>query len=131
VAAWAIDHPGERVPHVTLFPQYLQAIRDGFFQERRKVLVGIAREVITRITGEGDSLDDDATRRADEVLASLKSDRGYEDRSARDALAALLKERFADGGAAAEGPRRMHARSAGESSWGTRGSPMMLCPKRS
>jgi serine protein kinase len=96
VAAWAIDHPGERVPYVTLFPQYLQAIRDAFFQDRRKVLVGIAREVITRITDEGDSLDDEAKRRAESVLASLKADRGYEDRSARDALASLLKERFAD-----------------------------------
>jgi len=96
VAAWAIDHPGERVPYVTLFPQHLQAIRDAFFQDRRKVLVGIAREVITHITDEGDSLDDEAKRRAVSVLASLKANRGYEDRSARDALAALLKERFAD-----------------------------------
>lgn len=102
VAAWAIDHPGERVPYVTLFPQHLQAIRDTFFQERRKVLVSIAREVIARITDEGAGLDADALRRADEVLAALKAQRGYEDRSARDALAALLKERFADLKAAAK-----------------------------
>ncbi|MEZ4393544.1 MAG: serine protein kinase PrkA [Polyangiales bacterium] len=96
VAAWAIDHSGEPVPYASLFPQHLQAIRDAFFQDRRRQVAGIARDVIARITDEGVGLEADALARAEEVLAALKSQRGYEDRSARDALASLLKERFSE-----------------------------------
>lgn len=96
VAAWAIDHSGEPVPYTALFPQHLQAIRDAFFQDRRRQVAGIARDVIARITDEGAGLEADALARADEVLGALKAQRGYEERSARDALASLLKERFSE-----------------------------------
>lgn len=96
VAAWAIDHPGEPLPYPSLFPQYLQAIRDAFFQDRRRQIAGIAREVITRIADDGEGLDAESLARANEVLSALKSQRGYEDRSARDAMASLLKERYVE-----------------------------------
>jgi predicted Ser/Thr protein kinase len=96
VAAWAIDHPGEKLPYPTLFPQYLQQLRDVFFQDRRRQVVSIARDVVVLITDEGSGLDADARRRAEEVLRDLRERRGYEDRSARDALGALLKDRFVE-----------------------------------
>lgn len=96
VAAWAIDHPGELVPYATLFPQHMQQLRDVFFQDRRRQVSAIARDVIVRITDEGAGLEPDAKRRAEEVLQTLRASRGYEDRSARDALAALLKDRFSE-----------------------------------
>lgn len=96
VAAWAIDHPGEKLPYNTLFPQHMQQLRDVFFQDRRRQIVAITRDVVVLITDEGMGLEPDARRRAEEVLKNLRTQRGYEDRSARDALAALLKERFAD-----------------------------------
>lgn len=95
VAAWALDHPGERLPAKGLFPQYIEKLRDVFFQEHRKQVIAVARDLAV-VLSEGDAaLAPDARARARSTLAALKSRYGYDDDSARDAVVALLKERFA------------------------------------
>jgi len=97
VAGWGIDHPGEAVPYTRLFPQHVQRLREAFFQDRRKQVVAITRELVTLLSGEEfGSLDADGRRRAEATLASLRERFGYCAHCARDAAAALLKERFAD-----------------------------------
>ena len=97
VAGWGIDHPGEGVPYTRLFPQHVQRLREAFFQDRRKQVVAITRELVTLLSGEEfGSLDADGRRRAEATLASLRERFGYCEHCARDAAAALLKERFAD-----------------------------------
>lgn len=97
VAGWGIDHPGEAVPYTRLFPQHVQRLREAFFQDRRKQVVAITRELVTLLSGEEfGSLDADGRRRAEATLASLRERYGYCEHCARDAAAALLKERFAD-----------------------------------
>jgi predicted Ser/Thr protein kinase len=95
VAAWAIDHPGQALPTKGLFPQHIAKLRDVFFQEHRKQVVAVAGDLSVILSeGEG-SLEPDALARARSTLAVLKARFGYDDDSARDAVVALLKERFA------------------------------------
>ena len=96
LAGWGIDHPGEAVPYTRLFPQHVQRLRESFFHDRRKQIVACARDLLALLSGEGQGLDADARRRAEATLASLRERYGYCEHCARDAIAALLKERFAD-----------------------------------
>jgi predicted Ser/Thr protein kinase len=96
VAAWAIDHPGEKVPYTKLFPNYVQRLKEVFFHERRKQVVGIARELVLLVNESGAGLDPEATRRANVTLDTLKDRYGYCEHCARDAASTLLKERYAD-----------------------------------
>lgn len=96
LAAWAIDHPGDKVPYPMLFPNYIQRLKEVFFQDRRRQVVAYARDVYQLLSEAGAGLDADARRRAEATLAMLKSRYGYCDHCAGDAIGALLKERFLD-----------------------------------
>ncbi len=95
VAAWAIDHPGQMLPARGLFPQHIEKLREVFFQEHRKQVIAVARDVELLLSDGAESLAPDARARAASTLAALKSRYGYDDDSARDAVAALIRERFA------------------------------------
>jgi serine protein kinase len=95
VAAWAIDHPGQSLPTKGLFPQHIAKLRDVFFQEHRKQVIAVARDLSVILTEGAAALEPDARARATSTLAVMKSRYGYDDDSARDAVSALLKERFA------------------------------------
>ncbi len=96
VAAWAIDHPGEKVPYATLFPNHLQRLKEVFYQDHRRQVALLTRELLVLTREEGAGLDADARRRAEGNLAALKTRFGYCDHCAADAAAMLLKDRFAD-----------------------------------
>jgi predicted Ser/Thr protein kinase len=96
IAAYAIDHPGTKVDYVGLFPRYLQKLKEAFFAERRKQVVALARHLVVLIADEGGGLDAEQRAHAEATLVALKDRFGYCDSCARDAAAALLKERFAD-----------------------------------
>lgn len=96
IAAYAIDHPGAKVDYAVLFPRYLQKLKEAFFADRRKQIVAIARDLVVLIAEEGSGLGAEQRARAAETLTNLKARYGYCDACARDAVAALLKERFAE-----------------------------------
>ncbi len=96
VAGWAIDHPGDKVDHTQLFPRFLQRMKEAAYAERRKHVVAITRSLVVFVSDGGSGLDADARREAASTLQSLQSRYGYCTRCARDAAAALLKERFGD-----------------------------------
>ncbi len=96
VAAWGIDHPGEKVPYTTLFPQYMQRLKEVYYQEHRKQVIACARELLRLLTDDGAGLDADARRRAEATLAALRARHGYCEHCARDAAAALLDARFSE-----------------------------------
>ncbi len=96
LAAWAIDHPGEKVPYPKLFPNFIQRLKEVFFQEHRRQVVLYTRDLLALLTEEGTGLDAEARRHAEAALATLKDRYGYCERCAADAAATLLKDRFAD-----------------------------------
>ena len=46
IAAWAIDHPGEKVEGKIVFPQYLRRLRDAIFSDKRTGVAKIARDIV-------------------------------------------------------------------------------------
>jgi predicted Ser/Thr protein kinase len=104
IAAWAIDHPGQRHENAVVFPHLLKKLRDAVFTERRKPVALLVRDLVQvlRIRAEkGDQakIDKDLGEgRRKEALAALERLKalGYDDASALDAATAVLRFRYAE-----------------------------------
>jgi len=105
IAAWAIDHPGEKIVNAVVFPEQLRKLRDTVFIERKKALGGIVRDIVGvlrhRVAGQRqENADSGALREEQRRTAFAAIDRlqtmGYCERCALDAASAVLRARFAD-----------------------------------
>jgi predicted Ser/Thr protein kinase len=96
IAAWAIDHPGERVDNSKVFPRYLQKLREAVFSDRRVAVARLCRDLVILVREQGSGLDDTQKAAAKRLLDELAQRYGYEESSATDAAVALVRERFGD-----------------------------------
>jgi serine protein kinase len=96
IAAWAIDHPGERVDNARVFAAHLKRLRNAVFAERRVAIARLCRDVVALQREEGSGLDEPRRKAAMDVIAELGRRYGYEATSAADAAQALVRKRFAD-----------------------------------
>lgn len=96
IAAWAIDHPGQKVEAKAVFPTYLRRLRDAIFTDKRADVAKQARDVVILVRDEGAGLDDGRRRDVREVLAQLASRFSYCDNCAADMASMLVRKRYAD-----------------------------------
>ena len=95
IAAWAIDHPGDRVDPSKVFPGSIERMRDVVFAGKRPVIVRLVRDITVLVRDEGSGLDDARRTEVRAVLDRLASRFGYCDACATDAAATLAVTRFA------------------------------------
>ena len=93
VAGWAIDHPGQPVDYVGLFPRHLTKLKESFFVERKARVASMAKDLLIVLT-DPSGLDAEPRARAEKTRDNLVSRFGYCDSCARDMAGAMLKERF-------------------------------------
>lgn len=96
IAAWAIDHPGQKIDNTVVFAQHTRKLRDAVFAERRKQVAHLSRDIVVLVSEEGAGLDAARRKDAQETLDRLRRDYGYCDHCARDAASSLLRWRFAE-----------------------------------
>jgi serine protein kinase len=96
IAAWAIDHPGERVSAREVFPQYLRRLRDAIFSDKRSEVASRARDIIILVREEGSGLDAARKRDARDVIDRLSSRFGYCESCAVDTASMLVRKRYSD-----------------------------------
>jgi hypothetical protein len=94
IAAWVIDHPTEPVDNTKVFAEYLRRLREAVFAERRSSVARLCRDLVILMREEGSGLDEPRRAAAKLALAQLIERFGYEESSAADAAAVLLRERF-------------------------------------
>lgn len=94
IAAWAIDHPGDPVDNRKVFADYLRRLREAVFAERRGSVARLCRDLMILLKEEGVGLDEQRRGAAQRALEQLRDRFGYQDSSALDAAAALMRERF-------------------------------------
>ncbi len=96
IAAWAIDHPDQPIDHGRIFGPQLRRLREAVFSDRRGAVAKLCRDVAILLRDGGSGLDMNRQRAAQATLERLKERYGYNDSSAADAAAVLLRERFSD-----------------------------------
>jgi serine protein kinase len=96
IAAWAIDHPGQKVEARQVFPQMIKRLKDAIFADKRGEVAKMARDVVRLVRDEGASLDDNRRRSSREVLDRLASKFGYCDNCAADMASLLVRKRYSD-----------------------------------
>jgi predicted Ser/Thr protein kinase len=101
IAAWAIDHPGEKIVNSVVFPAQMKRLRETFFVERRKGVALVVRDLVSLLrdqrqqdSGWGDLHDEDR-KKAKGALDRLKT-MGYCEHCALDAASAVLRARFSE-----------------------------------
>lgn len=95
IAAWAIDHPGEKVEPLKVFPGSIERMRDAVFAGKRPLIVRLVRDLTVYVRDEATGLDQARRAEVRQVLDRLASRFGYCDACAADASAALAGTRFA------------------------------------
>lgn len=93
IAAWSIDHPGERVENAKVFPQHLRRLRETAFEERKKTIADICRWLVVLVSEDGKGLDANQKRQAQGAIERLEA-MGYCRHCARDAASGLLRWRL-------------------------------------
>lgn len=96
IAAWAIDHPGQKVEARQVFPQMIKRLKDAIFADKRVDVAKRARDVVVFVRDEGSGLDDTRRREAREALDRLASKFGYCDNCAADMASMLVRKRYND-----------------------------------
>jgi serine protein kinase len=97
IGAWSIEHPGQRPDYAQVFPKHLQALRESYFAERKKVLKKTQEDLLFMLA-EGEArakvvLPREAFERVETTLRNLESRYGYNRDSARDAISFLLRRK--------------------------------------
>lgn len=96
IGARALDNPDEMPEYASLFRGYVNRLRDDFFTKRRKVVRRIIRNFLKFTPQERSSLEAKDARQAEEMLKRLIERYHYNEESARDAVAYLVKTRYAE-----------------------------------
>jgi predicted Ser/Thr protein kinase len=96
IAAWALDHPGQKVEPVAVFPQQLRRIRDAIYAERRGLVAQVARDLVILVRDEGRGLDAARRAAAESALRTMAERHGYCAHCAADAASITVRKRFAD-----------------------------------
>jgi predicted Ser/Thr protein kinase len=95
IANWAIDHPEQDVDYESLFPRYIEQLRQAYFGERREQ-VGEIGQAVVALLEDDDALEEEQREAAQQALQVLVGVYGYEHSSAKVALGALVDARYRD-----------------------------------
>jgi serine protein kinase len=100
IAAWAIDHPGEKIVNAVVFPLQMKRLRETFFAERRKGVALGVRDLVSLLRAErqeetGSDLHEEERKKARAALERLFK-MGYCKHCALDAASAVLRARFGE-----------------------------------
>ena len=96
IAAWSIDHPGQKVDAAHVFPHMLKTIRDAVFAQRRAAIGQLLRDVTHVLHGVEGSVDAPRRDECEAVIARLRERFGYLRPAAEEMCANLLRKRFPD-----------------------------------
>lgn len=94
IAAWAIDHPGQKVEAAVVFPHYLRRMREAIFADKKESVARLTRDVVVYVREGAAALDHGRQTAARDVLDRLAKRFGYCDRCAGDMASVLLRKRL-------------------------------------
>jgi serine protein kinase len=96
IAAWAIEHPGEKLVLGAVLPGQLRKLKESYFEKQSQKVAAIARQALRVLDGGAAVAGLDAEKRAagERLVEGLISKYGYCRACARDGIARLLIGRY-------------------------------------
>jgi predicted Ser/Thr protein kinase len=94
IGAWSIDHPRQKPDYEKIFPRPIVALREAFFDERKKQVRKINEDLLVLLTDGPDRMQPEAAAAANTTLTAMKHRFGYCDNCAKDAVLALIRKRY-------------------------------------
>ena len=101
IAAWAIDHPGQKIVNSVVFPQQMKRLRETFFADRRKGVALVVRDLVSLLRDRRNqdsgfnALHEEERKRARSAFERLQG-MGYCESCGLDAASAVLRARFGE-----------------------------------
>src|SRR5690606_27755218 len=102
IAAWSLDHMGTPVAESDVVRELLGRLRRAVFQQRQAAVAEFCRALVV----EDAPRTPQQSQRVEAALLSLTTRGGYTQKSARDAAARLIGERYAALGSGVVGAGR-------------------------
>jgi predicted Ser/Thr protein kinase len=96
IAAWALDHPGQKVEASVVFPQHIRRMREAIFAEQRPAVARLAGDLSLLVRGQGAGLDAERRRNAEAAIEGMIRKFNYCRNCAADAASTLVRKRFQD-----------------------------------
>jgi hypothetical protein len=96
IAAWALDHPGQKLQPSLVFPHHLKRMREAIFSDRRPAVAKIARDMVLIARDQGVGVSAERRVLADGVMERLIARFGYCSECGADAASLLMRRRFQD-----------------------------------
>jgi predicted Ser/Thr protein kinase len=96
IAAWSIDHPGEPLNYIQIFPLRFEALKQSFYDERVEQLRRIKNNLMAYLTSDENPLNVAESDQVETTLNSLCAQFGHTLESAREAILFLLRHRYDD-----------------------------------
>jgi predicted Ser/Thr protein kinase len=96
IAAWALDHPGQKVDTAVVFPQHLRRMREAIFADRRPAVAQLAKSIVILVREAGAGLDAEQRRNAELTIEQMTVRFSYCRECACDAASLLIRKRFTD-----------------------------------
>jgi serine protein kinase len=94
IGAWSIDHPRQKPDYEGIFPKPIAALRESFFEDRKKQVRKINDDLLVLLTDGPAKMQADAATAAQATVATMKSRFGYCENCAKDAVLALIRKRY-------------------------------------
>jgi serine protein kinase len=95
VANWAIENPDEPVDYQGLFPRYMEKLEEAYYEQHKKQIEAIARDILTLVDPAQDrAVDPERKAVAEAARSTLETEHGYAAASLQTALDELLKARY-------------------------------------
>lgn len=88
IAAWAIEHPGQKLKGSDVYREKMDRLRAAAFMERRAALGKLCKKLLDE--KKASDVESDVSK----TFAAMKERFGYSREAARDAVARLFNERF-------------------------------------
>ncbi|MFP4598278.1 MAG: PrkA family serine protein kinase [Persicimonas sp.] len=94
IAAYSIDHPGEKIDYRRTFPTIFEALQRKFYEERQQQIRRIQESMLRYFEDEKDKMEAAEIEAVETTLDNMRQRYGYCDQCAREAVAFLLSNRY-------------------------------------
>jgi predicted Ser/Thr protein kinase len=91
IAAYSIEHPGEKIDFHEIFTDVFKNLRDSYYRNKAKALIQIAKHVLVFGTDDESMIPVAERPKVEQTLKVMRDKYGYTDDSSKEAISFVLR----------------------------------------